>query len=115
MTQLNTAQVAELLIGIARAQQAIIDAIESQKAGFKTNHLTSALQSAAHIRDVHRRPTLADLPARILMQCQGRVGPSAQQVARDLEEMLGAQPVAAARSAVAAAPPAADENSLDMT
>ena len=36
---LTTQQLAELLIGIARSQQAIIDAIESSKAGFKGTYL----------------------------------------------------------------------------
>ena len=35
MADITTHQLAELLIGIARAQQAIVEAAESQRAGFK--------------------------------------------------------------------------------
>jgi hypothetical protein len=88
MTHMTTEQVAELLIGIARAQQVIIDAIESAKAGFKTTHLAPLLQTAAKTRNTGYRPTLADLPARVLVSCQTRTGPDAGAVARDLEEIL---------------------------
>ena len=90
MTTLNTRQLAELLVGIARAQQAIVDAIESSKAGFRSTHLTPALTNAARVRDTQRLPQLADLPARLLPQCLGRNGPDVDQVARDLEALIGA-------------------------
>jgi hypothetical protein len=117
MSQITAAQLAQLLVGIARAQQAIIDAIESQRPGFKGNHLLTALQSAAHIRDMHRAPTLADLPARVLMQCQGRNGPDFEHLARELESLLSdmaaVAPVATAPKAAAAV--AAADDDLDMT
>ena len=89
MPNLSTQQLAELLVGIARAQQAIIDAIESSKAGFKGTHLSPALMNVARVRDTHRALQLGDLPARVLMQCMGRNGPNVEQIARDLETLIG--------------------------
>ena len=85
---LTTQQLAEILIGIARTQQAIIEAIESSKAGFKGTHLAPALDSVAKIRSTGRPLSLQDFPARVLLQCQGRAGPNIGQMVRDLEELL---------------------------
>jgi len=116
MANITTQQLAEIIIGIARTQQAIVDAMESQKAGFKGNHFASALDNAAKIRVTNRPLTLQELPARALLQCMGRAGPNAEQLARDLEALLSGQPlVAAAPPGAAAAAPAADGPSLDMT
>ena len=134
---LTTQQLAEILIGIARSQQAIIDAIESSKAGFKGTYLAPALDSTAKIRSTGRPLTLLELPARVLLQCQGRAGPNAEQLVRDLEALLSGQPAApaaaprpvapaapaaaprpaapAAPVAAAAAPLQGDSNDLDMT
>ena len=101
MPNVSNQQLAELLVGIARAQQAIIDAIESSKAGFKGSHLSPALMNVARVRDTHRALQLSDLPARVLMQCMGRNGPNVEQIARDLEALIGGDE------------PASD--SLDMT
>ena len=92
MANLSTQQLAELLVGIARAQQAIIDAIESSKAGFKSTHLSPALMNAARVRDTSRPMQLGDLPARVLMQCMGRNGANAAQIAKDLETLIGDAP-----------------------
>jgi hypothetical protein len=102
MTNLNTQQLAELLVGIARAQQAIIEAVESSKTGFKSTHLSPALMNAARVRDTQRALHLADLPARILIQCMGRNGPNAAQIAKDIDELIAreSKPV---------------DNTLDMT
>jgi len=89
MPNLSPQQLAELLVGIARAQQAIIDAIESSKAGFKSTHLAPALMNAARVRDTQRALQLGDLPARVLMQCMGRNGPNVAQIAKDLETLIG--------------------------
>lgn len=102
MANLSTQHLAELLIGIARAQQAIIDAVESSKAGFKYTHLNPALTNVARVRDTHRPLQLGDLPARVLLQCMGRNGPNVDQIAKDLDELI-------ARSA------GDDPDSLDMT
>ena len=128
---LTAKQLAEILIGIARSQQAIIDAIESSKAGFKGTYLAPALDSTAKIRSTGRAPSLQDLPARVLLQCQGRVGPNVEQITKDLEALISGQVAvpsaiapAAARAAAAApvapttAPAVAangDDNDLDMT
>jgi hypothetical protein len=89
MSQIDAQKLAELLIGIARAQQAIVDAIESSKAGFRSTHLLPALTNTARVRDTARPLQLSDLPARLLLQCMGRNGPDAAQLARDLERLLG--------------------------
>ena len=81
----TTQQLAELLIGIARSQQAIIDAIDAQKAGFKGTYLSPALDSVAKIRSTNRAPTLQEFPARVLLQCQSRTGPNPEQVIKDPE------------------------------
>ncbi|HEY7658942.1 MAG TPA: hypothetical protein VH881_18945 [Burkholderiales bacterium] len=90
MANVTTQQLAELLIGIARAQQAIVDAIESQRAGYKQTHLSPALTTAARIRNTGHVPTLMDFPARLLLAHQGRNPPDLAQVLRDLEALLGA-------------------------
>ena len=102
----STQQLAEILIGIARSQQAIIDAVESMKAGFKGTYLGPALDSAARIRSTGRALTLQDFPARVLVQCQGRAGPNLEQVVKDLEDLLSgnvAVPAAVAPAALRAA------------
>lgn len=137
---LTTHQLAEILIGVARSQQAIIDAVEGMKAGFKGTHLAPALDSTAKIRSTGRAPTLQEFPARVLLQCQGRAGPNVEQIVKDLEEILSGKaatpsavapataraaaaaprPAPAAAPAAPAAAPAAsaavsDGNDLDMT
>jgi len=84
----TTQQLAELLIGIARSQQAVIDAIDAQKPGFKATYLTPALDSVAKIRSTNRAPSLQEFPARVLSQCQSRGGPNLEQVMKDLEALL---------------------------
>ena len=91
MANISTHQVAELLVGIARAQQAIVDAVESSKPGFRSTHLSPALMNAARVRDTHRALQLADLPARVLLQCMGRNGADVDRVAQDLEEIIARQ------------------------
>lgn len=99
MANLTTQQLAELLIGIARAQQAMIDAIESQKAGYKLTHLAPVLTTATKIRNTGHAPTLMDFPARVLLAHQGRNPPDVAQVMRDLEALLSGQPPAPAAAA----------------
>lgn len=107
MENVSSKQLAEILIGIARAQQVIVDAVESAKPGFKMTHLTPVLHAAAKLRNTNHVATLTDLPARLLLQCQGRVGPDVDLVTRDLEEMLTAKPPDMSE--------APDSASLDMT
>jgi len=111
MANITTQQLAELIIGVARSQQAIIEALDSQKAGFKGTHLAPALNNAAKSRVTTRPLTLQEFPSRVLLQCMGRAGPSVEQIARDLEALLSGQ------SGTPAAPAAAADSaqSLDMT
>lgn len=114
MADISTQQLAELLVGIARAQQAIIEAVESAKPGFRSTHLAPALTNAARVRDTHRPLQLADLPARVLMQCMGRNGPDLDRITQDLQELLQRSSRTAAGAKPAAAP-AGDSMDLDMT
>jgi hypothetical protein len=108
MANITTQQLAELIIGIARAQQAIVDALESQKSGFKGSHLAPALDNAAKSRVTTRPLTLQELPSRVLLQCMGRAGPNIEQLTRDLEALL-------APSTGAGAAASDGGQSLDMT
>src|SRR3990172_7025180 len=112
---LSTQQLAEILVGIARSQQALIEAIEGMKAGFKSTYLAPALDSVAKIRSTGRPLALQEYPARVLLQCQGRAGPNVEQIVRDLEQLLSGKaatpsavaPAAARAAAASAAAPAA--------
>lgn len=90
MSSLTTEQVAELLLGIARSQLAIADAIESSKAGFKATHLRSNVETAARIK-MNRPVVLADLPSRLLLQMLGRNPPTPEAVKRELDSLLAGQ------------------------
>lgn len=107
MANITTQQLAEILVGVARSQQAIIDALESQKAGYRGTHLAPALDNAAKSRVTTRPLTLQEFPSRVLLQCMGRAGPNVEQLTRDLEALLGGQSAPGA--------PASDAESLDMT
>ena len=87
MSSLTIEQVAELLLGIARSQLAIADAIESSKSGFKATHLRSNVESAARIK-MNRPVVLADLPSRLLLQMLGRNPPALEAVERELRTLL---------------------------
>lgn len=113
MLQISAQQLAELLSGIARAQSAVMNGIDSAMPGARTQHIQPALGNAAHLRD-RPEPTLVDLPLRILMSYQGRVGPDLPGIVRDLERLCGAASTAPAAAAPAAAP-AADDSGLDFS
>lgn len=108
MSNLTTHQLAELLLGVARAQQAIVDAIENSKAGFKSTHFRPMIETASRIRS-NRAETLADFSPRLLLHMLGRNAPAADMVADELEALLTRQADAGA------APPADAGGSLDMT
>ena len=117
MAELTTQQLAQVLLGIARAQNAIVDASENAKAGFKSTHLRSALETAARIK-ANRPESLADYPSRLLLQMIGRGAPDLDNVVRDLERLLSSDTVAPGATPTPAAlgpAPGDDENSLDMT
>jgi hypothetical protein len=90
MQILSSQHLAELLVGIARAQAAIVQAVESGSAGFRSTHALPALQNLAHLRD-HPEPTLVDLPVRILLASLGRAGPDAAAIVQDLERLCVGQ------------------------
>lgn len=81
-------QLAELLLGIARAQAAIVQGLENELAGVRSSRIIPALQNVAHLRD-HPQATLTDLPVRVLLSTLGRQVPDADAVVRDLERLLG--------------------------
>ena len=85
--EISAQHLAELLMGIARAQAAIVQGIENEMAGFRSGRAMPALQNVAHLRD-HPQPTLTDLPIRILLTTMGgRVGPDAAAIVKDLERL----------------------------
>lgn len=102
---LTVEQLAELMAGIVRAQQAIIDAAESQEPGFKNTHLLPKLTTASNPRLPTAR--LIDLPSRLLLRSQGRVPMDVETIARDLHAAMSAVAPAAPAPATAAAPTAA--------
>lgn len=87
MTTVTTEQMAELLLGIARAQLAMADAVESSKAGFKSTHLRNQVESAARIK-MNRPEALSDFPSRLLLQMLGRNAPTLEAVTADLQRLV---------------------------
>ena len=87
MATVTTEQMAELLLGIARSQLAVADAMESAKTGFKSTHLRGTVESAARIK-VNRPVTLADFPSRLLLQMLGRNAPTLEDVTQDLQALI---------------------------
>ncbi len=131
---MDNAQLAELLMGIAKAQNAIIDAMERANPGFKNVHCVPVLTTAANVRAA--TPRIQDLPARILLRMQGRQPFDVAQIQQDLEAALANSgtvvaddptkniPPAAARIAArmatasapaAAAPPPPSHDDLDFS
>jgi hypothetical protein len=90
MLQISAQQLAELLSGIARAQAAIVQGLETGMPGTRGSLIVPALQNAAHLRD-HPYATLVDLPVRILLGYMGRVGPDSAVIARELERIFSGQ------------------------
>jgi len=85
--EISAQQLAELLLGIARAQAAIVQGLENELAGVRSGRVMPALQNVAHLRD-HPQPTLTDLPTRVLLATLGRQVPDAAALVRDLERLL---------------------------
>ena len=100
-------QLAELLAGIAKSQQAIIDAVERANGGWRNNHLSPLLTIAANMRSAE--PRLLDLPSRVLMRYQGRAALDLAAIKADLDRLTSgvASPAAAAPATPTAAAPAA--------
>ena len=86
--EISAQQLAELLLGIARAQAAH-DPGPRERHGRRAHaRIIPALQNVAHLHD-HPQPTLTDLPVRVLLGTLGRQAPDAAGVVRDLERLLG--------------------------
>jgi hypothetical protein len=85
--QISAEKLAELLLGIARAQAAIVNGLENELAGVRSGRIIPALQNVAHLRD-HPQPTLTDLPVRVLLGTLGRQVPDTASLVRDLERLL---------------------------
>lgn len=94
---MDNTQLAELLMGVAKAQAAIIDAIERAEPGFKNNHAVPMLTTAANVRAAV--PRIQDLPARILLRMQGRAAFDIAQIQQDLEAAFASDGVAPGASA----------------
>lgn len=116
MADMTTQQMAQLMLGVARSQLAMLDAIENIKAGFKATHVRGILESASRIRS-NSPETLSDFPSRLLLQMLGRNPPALERVAQDLEALVSGRSTAppAPFVAEAAGGDAADSDSLDMT
>ena len=116
---LTTDHLADILIGIARAQNAVIDAIDRANPGFRSQHAAPLITLAANMRAGD--PRMIDLSSRILMRLQGRVALDAAAVKADLERLMSGKPASSATGAAtaaaapkAAAPKAADASGLDF-
>src|SRR5574341_2493958 len=107
--EVSAQQLAELLLGIARAQAAISQGLENEMAGVRSGRIVPALQDVAHLRD-HPQPTLTDLPVRVLLGTLGRQVPDAAAVVRDLERLLGG----GASAPAAAAPQSPDTTASNL-
>ncbi|MDH4191326.1 MAG: hypothetical protein OEW21_14140 [Betaproteobacteria bacterium] len=106
MLQISAQQLAELLSGIARAQAALLQGIETAMPGTRMNYVVPAIQNAAHLWD-RPDPSLADLPVRILLNYMSRVGPDMALVTSELERLLDPNaPVAPISRATAGPAPA---------
>ncbi len=94
---MDNTQLAELLMGIAKAQQAIIDAVERAQPGFKNNHAVPMLTTAANVRAAV--PRIQDMPSRILLRMQGRAAFDVAQIQQDLEAAFSSDGVSPGASA----------------
>jgi len=107
---------ADILIGVARAQNALIDAIDHANPGFRNTHAVPILNVAANMRAGD--PRTIDLPSRILLRLQGRVAINPAAVKADIERLSGGAPAATAAApapvGAAAAAAAAALDSLDF-
>jgi len=86
--QITAQHLAELLLGMARAQAAIIQGLENEMAGVRSARIIPALQNVSHLRD-HPNPTLTDLPSRVLLSTLGRAVPDISGLVKDLERLCG--------------------------
>jgi len=102
---LNDDQFAELLAGITRSQNALIEAVERALPGFKNTHAIPVLNVAANIRAAE--PRMLDLPSRILLRMQGRATIDVAAIKHDLARLTGEETRVSPPPTVPAAPPSA--------
>lgn len=100
--EISSEYLADLLIGIAKAQTAVIDAMERANPGFRNTHAVPILQVAANMRAGD--PRLIDLPSRVLLRMQGRVALDNTAVVADLERLAKGGPPVAGDASAATAP-----------
>src|SRR5260221_11457239 len=96
---LTTEHLADILIGVARAQNAVIEAMERASPGFRNTHALPLITLAANMRPGD--PRRIELSARILMRLQGRVALDNAAVKADLERLTSGKAAAAAAPAAA--------------
>lgn len=100
--EISSEYLADLLIGIAKAQTAVIDAMDRANPGFRNTHAVPLLQIAANMRAGD--PRLIDLPARVLLRMQGRVALDNAAVVADLERLAKVGPPGSSDASAATAP-----------
>lgn len=103
---------ADLLIGVARAQNAVIDAIDRANPGFRSTHAVPILNVAANTRVGD--PRTIDLPSRILLRLQGRVAIDPVAVKADIERLSAATPAAGTPAGAKAAAAALDDLNFNV-
>jgi hypothetical protein len=102
----------DLLIGVARAQNAVIDAIDRANPGFRSTHAVPILNVAANTRVGD--PRTIDLPSRILLRLQGRVAIDPVAIKADIERLSAATPAAGTPAAARAATAALDDLNFNV-
>jgi hypothetical protein len=100
---ISNEQLAELIVGFAKSQNAIIDAlvhhlgkggtsqdgvVNREGVNFRMRSVIPTLQSYAHIDDRSVPPTFQDLPSRVLLQLQGSSRDGAMPVHEWLSQEL---------------------------
>ena len=98
---ISAEQLAELLAGIAKAQNAIIDAVERANGGWRSTHMSPMLNVAANMRSAE--PRLVDLPSRVLLRYQGRAAVDVALIAAELDHLITGAPMPAAAANASAA------------
>src|SRR5438046_9717514 len=84
---LSTDHLADILIGVARAQNAVIEAMARAHPGFRNTHALPLITLAANMRAGD--PRMIDLSARLLMPLQGRVALDTPAAHADLGRPTG--------------------------
>ena len=102
----------DLLIGVARAQNAVIDAIDRANPGFRSGHAVPILNVAANMRTGD--PRTIDLPSRILLRLQGRVAIDPVAVKADVERLAASTPAAGTPAAAKVAEAALDDLNFNV-